>query len=195
MANTCFTIYKITGINGQNEAYNKLVSALAELKGERFPWLGTLATELGLDWEKMRLPVRGNIIHWEDEDSPWHYGNILTLEVESAWTPCIELFDSINEHLGGELSISWRAEEPGCDLYWKHDEGGFFDEDVFCVDADGDVFESFYAPDLQDVIDAWCSVMKYDCADKSDNEMREIIENWEYENEDIYFNIHEFEIM
>ena len=48
MANTCFTIYKIMGTDRKTEAYNKLVSALTELKGERFPWLGTLATLYGL---------------------------------------------------------------------------------------------------------------------------------------------------
>ena len=193
MANTCFTIYKIMGTDRQTEAYNKLVSALTELKGERSSWLGTLATKLGLDWENMGLPVRGDIIHWEEYEGL--YTPELLLDVESAWTPCIELFDAINEHLGGELSISWRAEEPGCELYWKHDEGRFFDEDNFYVDADGDMFESFYASELLDVIDDWCSVMKYDRGDKSDNEMREIIENWEYEDDDIYFNIHEFENM
>lgn len=194
MANTCFTIYKIMGTDRQTEAYNKLVSALTELKGERFSWLGTLATKLGLDWENMGLPVRGDIMHWEEEESPWDNGNILTLEVESAWIPCTELFDAIREHLGGELSISWRAEEPGCEIYWVHDEQGFFDGDNIYADGCGE-FESFYFNSLTEAVNYWCEVMQYDRGEKADADMLNIIENWEYEDEDSYFNIHEFKQM
>lgn len=194
MANICFTTYKITGIDGNCNAYDTLVNALANLKDTRHPWLGTLAKELGMDYESKGYMMRGNIIVRHEEDSPWDNGRVLTLEVASAWSPNDEFFNDINETLGNQLSISWRAEEPGCEIYWVHDEQGFFDGDNIYADGCGE-FESFYFNSLTEAVNYWCEVMQYDRGDKTDVDMLNIIENWEYEDEDSYFYIHEFKQM
>ncbi|MDA6854733.1 hypothetical protein OSL50_26665, partial [Escherichia coli] len=41
---------------------------------------------------------------------------------------------------GDELSISWREVEPGCDIFYTHDENDFFPEECY-VTAYGELFE------------------------------------------------------
>ena len=46
----------------------------------------------------------------------------------------------MNKALGDELSISWREVEPGCDIFYTHDENDFFPEECY-VTAYGELFE------------------------------------------------------
>lgn len=52
----------------------------------------------------------------------------------------IHIFEEVNKTLTGELSISWREIEPGCELFYVHDENDFFPEECY-VTACGEKFE------------------------------------------------------
>lgn len=62
------------------------------------------------------------------------------LTIETAWTGCHDLFRVINRKFKDELSISYREIESGCDIYYVHDEDGFFTEEC-CVSSYGEPFE------------------------------------------------------
>ena len=55
--------------------------------------------------------------------------------------------------LGGELSISYREIEPGCDIYFVHDECGWFPEEC-CVSSFGEPFEESFSDVFSTVKDA-----------------------------------------
>jgi hypothetical protein len=187
MANSCFTTYKITGSENAVETLYKNIVAF----NEHYLPLCKLATSFGINYKELNIGVRGNIInHSKDED------NVITIEVESAWTGCHELFFEINKKLEMELSISYREEESGCEVFYIHDEGDFFPE-RFVVDCCGDEWEEEgyeYFNTIEEVIDSWCKSMNYDRGDKSIEEMKDIIYDYEYEDENSYFNIYEFEL-
>ncbi len=48
--------------------------------------------------------------------------------------------EELNNVLGGELSISYREIECGCNLFYVDDEQGFFPEEC-CVSSSGEPFE------------------------------------------------------
>jgi hypothetical protein len=39
-------------------------------------------------------------------------------------------FEEVNKELGNKLSISWREIEPGCGIFYVHDESDFFPKEV-----------------------------------------------------------------
>ena len=187
MANTCFTTYVITGKEENSEAYKKL-SEFIWSKEVGDMWLGELAEHYEIDYKWLDISIRGWIVYCSEKDG------VLTLEVESAWSPNEELFLEINKKLGGQLSISWKAEESGSDIFWIHDEGGYFPERYF-VDCDGwKDCESDYFETAKEVVDYWCKLTGEKRDGKTDKEMLDVIEDWEYENDDMFFVVHEFDV-
>lgn len=186
MANICFTIYKITANVENSEAYKQLKSFLDS--SEKNFWLGSLAKHFDIDCESLKIDVRGWAIDFYEENG------VITLEVESKWSPNEELFLVINEKYDCELSVSWRAEEPGCEIFWIHDEDDYFPERYY-VDCSGfDNCECDYFETAKEVIDYWCKLTGNKRGRKSDEKMLEMIEYWEYEDDDTFFNVHEFEV-
>ena len=184
MANTCFTTYRIVPSNVNKDAFNKLIDALSKFADWQIH-LGDLADELGVEWRNKGYSVRGKIVYWKERQG------VIFMDVESAWSACDDLFEDINKTLSKGLSISYREEEPGCDIFYIHDERGFFPDNYF-VDAYGGDFECSYFETLEEVIDYWCKCMKCGRGDKTDEQMRAIIEEWEYDDDDTFFFIHEF---
>ena len=105
------------------------------------------------------------------------------------------LFDEINNALGGDLSISYREIEPGCDIFCVHDEGDFFPEEC-CVSSSGepfkDVCEDVYET-LADAIKEWCSKTGIEQGNRTDEEMVDFINDYEYLAAATYFYIRKFE--
>lgn len=191
MANLCNTTYKVTGTEkAVKDLWNTLQSMSINTKDV---WLDKLAEHYGIDYKSRGIKVRGHIYFGEFEEDENHY--LLTFETETAWTACNDLFEAINEALNAELSISYREIECGCEIYSVHDEGCFFPEEC-CVSSAGEPFdecceEAFDT--IEDAINLWSSLTGIELPDKSQDEKVDFINEYEYNDEDTYFNIHPFE--
>ena len=191
MANLCNTTYKVTGTE---KAVKDLWNALQSMDiNTKDIWLGKLAEHYGIDYESRGIKVRGHIYFGEFEEDSDHF--LLTFETETAWTACNDLFEAINETLNEELSISYREIECGCDIFSVHDEGCFFPEEC-CVSSAGEPFEESCEEafdTIEDAINLWCNLTGVEQQGKSQEEMMDFINEYEYDDEDVYFYIHPFE--
>lgn len=136
MANICDTQYKVMG---ERKAVADLWDTLLTMEvNTKNVSLNRLAEHYGIDYEKMGISVRGHI-YWaefeEDDDIC-----LLSFDTECVWAACDQFFEELNNTLGGELSISYREIECGCNLFYVHDEQGFFPEEC-CVSSSGEPFE------------------------------------------------------
>ena len=92
--------------------------------------------------------------------------------------------------LGDELSISWREVEPGCDIFYTHDENDFFPEECY-VTAYGELFEDCEGAysTFGDAIKLWCEKTGVSQDGRSEQKMIDFINEYEYEAEDTNFCI------
>ena len=176
MANQATTTYKVTGTR---KAVNDLWSTLQKMEvNSKNIWLYQLAEHYGIDYETKQISVRGHIYWAEYEEDPAND----------------ELFEEINHLLWDELSISYRVCECGCEVYYVHDEGDFFPEEV-AVSSSGEPFEDacddIYTT-LKDAINDWCEKMNIEQGERTDEEMMNFINEYEYNDDDTYFYIRQF---
>lgn len=192
MANTCDTSYKVIG---SPKAVKKLWNTLQEMEvNSKNVYLYELAERYGIDYEKKGISVRGFIYWAEFEEKESDDYCLLSFDTETAWSACDLFFDELNKALGGELSISYREIEPGCDIYYVHDECGWFPEEC-CVSSSGEPFEdacSDVFSNVKDAINEWCSKMNIELGERTDAEMLEYISEYDYDDLDTYFYINEF---
>ena len=190
MANQATTTYKVTGTK---KAVSNLWNTLQRMEvNSRNIWLDDLAKHYGIDYQKKHISVRGHI-YWaeyeEDEDT-----SLLSFETETAWDACNELFFEINRLLDDELSISYRCCECGCEVYYTHDEGDYFPEEC-CVSASGEPFEDccddVYGT-IGEAIREWTSKTGIEQGERTDEQMMDFINEYEYEDDDTYFYIRTF---
>ena len=191
MANHCYTIYKITG---SQKAVKKLWDTLVSMDvNTNCVWLSDLAEHYGIDYENRQISVRGCIFYAEYEEGE----NLLTLRTRTAWAGCHKFFWAVNEVLGYEMSISFREKEPDSGIFRIHDEGEFFAK-ICCVFSYGDPFDDSYYCDfnsIEDAIQEWCSKMGVDRGNKSEEEMMDYINGYEYDGIDAYFEICKYTIV
>jgi len=192
MANTCDTSYKVIG---SPKAVKKLWNTLLEMEvNSKNVYLYELAERYGIDYEKKGISVRGFIYWAEYEEKESDDYCLLSFDTETAWSACDLFFDELNKALGGELSISYREIEPGCDIYFVHDECGWFPEEC-CVSSSGEPFEescSDVFSTVKDAINEWCTKMNIEQGERTDAEMLEYISEYDYDDLDTYFYINEF---
>ena len=192
MANTCDTSYKVIG---SPKAVKKLWNTLQEMEvNSKNVYLYELAERYGIDYEKKGISVRGFIYWAEYEEKESDDYCLLSFDTETAWSACDLFFDELNKALGGELSISYREIEPGCDIYFVHDECGWFPEEC-CVSSSGEPFEescSDVFSTVKDAINEWCTKMNIEQGERTDAEMLEYISEYDYDDLDTYFYINEF---
>ena len=157
-------------------------------------YLYELAERYGIDYEKKGISVRGFIYWAEFEEKESDDYCLLSFDTETAWSACDLFFDELNKALGGELSISYREIEPGCDIYFVHDECGWFPEEC-CISSSGEPFEESCGDvfsTVKDAINEWCTQMNIEQGECTDAEMLEYISEYEYDDLDTYFYINEF---
>ncbi|MDY4852728.1 MAG: hypothetical protein SO188_07815 [Prevotella sp.] len=192
MANQATTTYKVTG---SRKAVNDLWNTLQKMEvNSKDIWLYQLAEHYGIDYEARQISVRGHIYWAEYEEAPANDYYLLSFETETAWDACNELFEAINHILQDELSISYRVCECGCEVYYTHDEGDFFPEEC-CVssygkpfqDACDDVYET-----VEDAIKEWVSKTGVEQGERTQEQMVDFINEYEYDDEDTYFYIRLF---
>lgn len=192
MANQATTEYRITG---NRKAVSEFWNILQNMGvNDKDIWLGNLAQHYGIDYETKPFSVRGYIYWAEYEEDVVNDFYLLSFCTESAWDACNELFGEINHYYGDELSISWRVCECGCEVYYVHDEGNFFPEEV-CVSSSGepfdDAFDDVYDT-AADAIKEWCSKMGIEQGERTDEEMLDFINGYEYDKDETYFYIRTF---
>ncbi len=192
MANTCDTSYKVIG---SPKVVKKLWNTLQEMEvNSKNVYLYELAERYGIDYQKKGISVRGFIYWAEFEEKESDDYCLLSFDTETAWSSCDLFFDELNKALGGELSISYREIEPGCDIYFVHDECGWFPEEC-CVSSSGEPFEESCGDvfsTVKDAINEWCTKMNIEQGERTDAEMLEYISEYEYDDLDTYFYINEF---
>lgn len=192
MANTCDTSYKVIG---SPKVVKKLWNTLQEMEvNSKNVYLYELAERYGIDHQKKGISVRGFIYWAEFEEKESDDYCLLSFDTETAWSACDLFFDELNKALGGELSISYREIEPGCDIYFVHDECGWFPEEC-CVSSSGEPFEESCGDvfsTVKDAINEWCTKMNIEQGERTDAEMLEYISEYDYDDLDTYFYINEF---
>lgn len=193
MANQATTTYKVTG---SRKVVSDLWATLQSMEvNVKNIWLDKLAEHYDIDFRAKLICVRGHIYWAELEEDKENDRLILSFDTETAWDACNELFIEINRLLGNELSISYRVCECGCDVYYVHDEESFFPEEC-CIGSYGgpfdDVCDDVYAT-IEDAIKEWSSKTGIMQGERSNQEMVEFINAYEYEDSEIYYYIHPFD--
>ena len=188
MANICDTQYKVTG---SRKAVADLWNTLQELEvNSNNVYLYLLAEHYGIDYEKKGISVRGHIYWAEYEENVEDDYALLSFDTESAWSSCDLFFEEVNKALGNELSISWREVEPGCDIFYTHDENDFFPEECY-VTAYGELFEDCEGAysTFGDAIKLWCEKTGISQDGRSEQKMIDFVNEYEYEADDTNFSI------
>ena len=185
MSNICDTQYKV---RGSRKALSDLWNTLLMMGvNSKDVYLYKLAEHYGIDCEHSGISVRGHIYWAEFEDNK--DGGLLSFDTESAWTACDLFFDELNKVLGNELSISYREIECGCEIFHVHDEGGFFPEECRVSSSGGnfeDICEDVYDT-ICDAIEAWCEKTGISQGERTEEEMVDFINEYEYDSEDTYY--------
>ena len=192
MANQASTTYKVTGTRkAVSDLWNTLQSMNVNTKNI---WLDDLAKFYGIDYEAKHISVRGHIYWAEYEEDEENDNYLLSFCTETAWDACNDLFEEINHLLWDELSISYRVCECGCEVYYVHDEGNYFPEEA-CVSSYGEPFEDAcddVYDTIADAIKEWCSKMNIEKGERTDEEMMDFINEYDYEDDETYFYIRTF---
>ena len=190
MANQATSTYRVSGTRkAVSDLWNTLQSMNVNTKNI---WLDDLAKFYGIDYEAKHISVRGHIYWAEYEEDEDHV--LLSFETETAWDACNELFEEINHLLWDELEISYRVVECGCEVYYVHDEGNYFPEEA-CVSSYGEPFEDScddVYDTIADAIKEWCSKMNIEQGERTDEEMMNFINEYDYEDDETYFYIRTF---
>lgn len=190
MANQATTTYKVSGTR---KAVSDLWNTLQKMNvNTKNIWLDDLAKFYGIDYEAKHISVRGHIYWAEYEEDEDHV--LLSFETETAWDANNELFEEINHLLWDELEISYRVCECGCEVYYVHDEGNYFPEEA-CVSSYGEPFEDAcddVYDTISDAIKEWCSKMNIEQGERTDEEMMDFINEYDYEDDETYFYIRTF---
>ena len=192
MANQATTTYKVTGTR---KAVSDLWNTLQKMNvNTKNIWLDDLAKYYGIDYETKHISVRGHIYWAEYEEDEENDNFLLSFCTETAWDACNDLFEEINHLLWDELSISYRVCECGCEVYYVHDEGNYFPEEA-CVSSYGEPFEDAcddVYDTIADAIKEWCSKMNIEQGERTDEEMMDFINEYDYEDDETYFYIRTF---
>ena len=192
MANQATTTYKVTGTR---KAVSDLWNTLQKMNvNTKNIWLDDLAKYYGIDYETKHISVRGHIYWAEYEEDEENDNYLLSFSTETAWDACNNLFEEIKHLLWDELEISYRVCECGCEVYYVHDEGNYFPEEA-CVSSYGEPFEDAcddVYDTIADAIKEWCSKMNIEQGERTDEEMMDFINEYEYEDDETYFYIRTF---
>lgn len=192
MANQATTTYKVTGTR---KAVSDLWNTLQKMNvNTKNIWLDELAKYYGIDYEAKHISVRGHIYWAEYEEDEENDNYLLSFCTETAWDACNDLFEEINHLLWDELEISYRVVECGCEVYYVHDEGNYFPEEA-CVSSYGEPFEDAcddVYDTIADAIKEWCSKMNIEQGERTDEEMMDFINEYDYEDDETYFYIRTF---
>lgn len=138
------------------------------------------------------MDISGDITFCDVEYDMSNNITMITITTESYDKVSHNIFNEINFMFNKKLKISF-VEVSGENCY-KHNEGAYPHE--CCVLADGSPFDLlFYDPILtiDDAIDYWFKKMKLNKLNKTQKELVEYINNYQYEDEDVTYYIGVFQ--
>lgn len=191
MPNWCSTAYVIEGDASEIKNLYELMKELQERKkplvenGFGTAWLGCLVVALGKDWRN--IDCRGHWYSLAMED------DTLRFDTETAWAPCEETLNLVCEKFPS-LSYYYRTEEPGMCIYETNDSDGKYFPDRYVVDL-CTVDEEYlceYFSDLKSLFE-WLTRIAGKPI-QSEQDVKEMEEEWEKENPNSFCNINEFTV-
>lgn len=157
MPNWCDTSFKVTGANqalvlkfymdmakgaggfGElDEKKRTYKDSDGKKKVTSDDWFGNLYLAAGYtmkEIDKTGMHSRGFDTTVELEEVNGQY--CVSINTQMAWNPAIkEMYEMIDEKYGGELSLYYLAEEPGCELYYCNDNTGDYFDCRYLIDYD-----------------------------------------------------------
>ena len=192
MSNWCNTALVF---EGDKQEIKTLYQTMKKLERRKTPlvengfgtnWLGCLVEALGGKWENTYC--RGSWMSLQCQ------GNVLRMETETAWAPCIETYDFICEKFPS-LTYYYISEEPMMDFYETNDSEVRYFKDRYAVDAhfpdDGYVTE--YFPCLEKTLD-WVSRM-CGCAICSEKDLCDLNRQWKSAGTDNYCYLYQYNVV
>ena len=99
-------------------------SAMEKTDGEyQKNWLGNLLLYIGEDVNDSAPRCRGWVEGYSYNPPIGKLYNVASLDVytETAWVPMLQVFVKFINKYAPDSDISFCAEEPGCELYWRND--------------------------------------------------------------------------
>ncbi len=149
-------------------------------------WLGCLVEALGGHWEETYC--RGTWFSLE------YHGNILRMETETAWSPCIETYDFICK-VFPSLAYYYRSEEPMMAEYLTNDlEGRHF---MACYHVDAILPNGDYMSESFDSLEAalqWVTE-KSGCTVQSEADVEALNEQWHTGDNEGYCYLHHYRVV
>lgn len=183
MPNWCDTDYRVIGpgneIRKMKKHLEKAISKELHPSDFHASWLGNVALEAGIDWNK--IPCRGTL-DYIDVFHPYSKKKAeLQLSTTTAWCPTDELIYKVAKKYAPNAKMYYIAVEPGCEIYETNDAkkevykedyyvDGYFDNHGGELEKElGDFFRdgisSYTKEDLLSIFDQ----IKEDLKDKSIN--------------------------
>lgn len=177
----------------RNEKYSKAVcNKIASWCKNPEEWLGNILIEAdACSLENIndgQVRCRGSLIQIKAD------GRDVILDTETAWAPMLQMWKRICEkHFPEVENILYKAEEPGCDLFFTNDEsvvGNIIvdipEQDVYIVT---DSEESAFSELVKEVNRKWPELLKTKkCFNAAD-----IIETLQQDyNEEVYVHVYEY---
>ena len=132
MPNWCFTQIHISGKKKNiQELYERFSNVIERDDGgqrvgeytsslSRYGkrWLGNLLLAVGENVETTKIRCRGTVEYYELGAD----GDEISIQTETAWVPMLQCFVKFVNKYAPDAEITYCAEEPGCELYWKNDD-------------------------------------------------------------------------
>ena len=218
MANCCSSEYVFYG---KKESVEKLYAFLTDIKAKcdndgiaivrhdgvrhicHYPNYYILQEALNIP-EKDMVSGRGDIIEIEDlekDEDPEAYFKVIC---NDSWAPCPEAwFNIIERRFSSDIKLSYKAEEPGCEVFSIYDPDGKFFPEKYVIDGylgEDSEWEYFESEDdcrkyAVKKIEGYCKergiafkAKLYPTLDKLQKFIHDITDDGDY-----FFNIHKFE--
>ena len=133
MPNWCLTNIHISGKKSDIQTlYKRFSDAIERDDGGQEPgyftaglthygkrWLGNLLLYIGEEIKENGGPrCRGTVSYYDLCDD----GEGITIQTDTAWVPMLQVFVKFKNKYAPNAEITYCAEEPGCELFWKNDD-------------------------------------------------------------------------
>lgn len=213
MPNWCFTQIIFHGEREEIEDLHKKIEEWTSKNYDKSDfghrWLGNVLHGAGLghrvDSITNRLRCRGDIAYIGEVDT---FGGsdeaTFVLDTETAWGPmCLMWSEIIKAQNYKSIGFSYKAEEPGCEIYEVYDPyGDFWEKYYIDIYLEGDdlqneklreIYDVRYYEDGDDLKAELQAILETD-----EDDLKTLIHNAEsfkFKNEDSYLYIHEYEFV
>lgn len=131
MPNWCDTSYVIEGPKEDLEKIQNAIKNHKVRKNSADSWEGNILDELGIKFNESNAHMRG-FIDWEGDLTVGDDYVTLNFYAQEAWNKTD--FSRYLEDAFPEITIYWKAEEPGCGIYETNDDEGKYFPERYMID-------------------------------------------------------------